>query len=75
MFQPYSHHQAYLQSFVELYMLNAYVMLDPSSEANFLPRYWDPTYRTHLTYIARQVIVDMPDDGCIAETCSLVLLA
>jgi hypothetical protein len=30
--------------------------------------------RTHLTYVARQVIVDRPDDGCIAETCSLVLL-
>jgi hypothetical protein len=33
-----------------------------------------PTYRTHLTYIARQVIVDRHDDGCVAETCSLVLL-
>jgi hypothetical protein len=38
------------------------------------PRYWDPTYRTHLTYIARQVIVDRPDDGDTAGTCSLVLL-
>jgi hypothetical protein len=27
MFQLYSHHQAYLQSLVELYMLNAYAML------------------------------------------------
>jgi hypothetical protein len=34
MFQPYSHHQAYLQSLFELYMLNAYAMWDPSSEAN-----------------------------------------
>jgi hypothetical protein len=35
MFQLYSHHQAYLQSLVELYtcMLNAYVVWDPSSEA------------------------------------------
>jgi hypothetical protein len=33
MFQLYSHHQAYLQSLVELYMLNAYAMWDPSSEA------------------------------------------
>jgi hypothetical protein len=40
----------------------------------FLPRYWDPTQRTHLTHIARQLIVDRPDDGCIAETRSLVLL-
>jgi hypothetical protein len=34
MFQRYSHHQAYLQSLVELYMLNTYAMCDPSSEAN-----------------------------------------
>jgi hypothetical protein len=34
MFQLYSHHQAYLQSLVKLYMLNAYAMWDPSSEAN-----------------------------------------
>jgi hypothetical protein len=34
MFQLYSHHQTYLQSLVELYMLNAYAMWDPSSEAN-----------------------------------------
>jgi hypothetical protein len=34
-FQLYSHHQAYLQSLVELYMLNAYGMWDPSSEAMF----------------------------------------
>jgi hypothetical protein len=34
MFQLYSHHQAYLQSPVELYMLNAYAMWDASSEAN-----------------------------------------
>jgi hypothetical protein len=33
-----------------------------------------PTCHTHLTHIALQVIVDRPDDGCIAETCSLVLL-
>jgi hypothetical protein len=33
MFQLYSHHQAYLQSLVELYMLNAYAMWDPSSDA------------------------------------------
>jgi hypothetical protein len=33
MFQLYSHHQAYLQSLVELYILNAYVMLDPNGEA------------------------------------------
>jgi hypothetical protein len=33
MFQLYSHHQAYLQSLVELYMLNAYGMWDQSSEA------------------------------------------
>jgi hypothetical protein len=39
MLQLYSHHQAHLQSLVELYMLNAYGMWDPSSEA----RYWDPT--------------------------------
>jgi hypothetical protein len=32
MFQLYSH-QAYLQSLVELYMLNAYAMWDPSSKA------------------------------------------
>jgi hypothetical protein len=30
MFQQYSHHQAYLQSLVELYMLNVYAMWDPS---------------------------------------------
>jgi hypothetical protein len=70
MFQPYSHHQAYLQSLVELCMLNAYAMWDPSSEA----RYWDPTKRTHLTYIARQVIVDRPNNGCIAEARRLFLL-
>jgi hypothetical protein len=44
------------------------------SHVNLLPCYWDPTYRTHLTYIVQQVIVDRPDNGCIAETCSLVLL-
>jgi hypothetical protein len=33
MFQLYSHHQAYPQSLVELCMLNAYAMWDPSSEA------------------------------------------
>jgi hypothetical protein len=33
MFQLYSHHQAYLQQFVELYKLNVYGMWDPSSEA------------------------------------------
>jgi hypothetical protein len=33
MFQLYSHHQAYLQSLVELYMLNVYAMWDPSSKA------------------------------------------
>jgi hypothetical protein len=54
MFQLYSHHQAYLQSLVELYMLNAYVMWDPSIEATdlhmkvkkhvlYLHMYWDPT--------------------------------
>src|SRR5215510_2258252 len=32
MFQLYSHHQAYLQSLVELCMLNAYTMWDPSSK-------------------------------------------
>jgi hypothetical protein len=33
MFQLYNNHQAYLQSLVELYMLNAYAMWDPSSKA------------------------------------------
>jgi hypothetical protein len=33
MFQLYSHHRAYLLSLVELHMLNAYCMWDPSSEA------------------------------------------
>jgi hypothetical protein len=33
MFVLYSHYQAYLQSLVELYTLNAYAMWDPSSEA------------------------------------------
>jgi hypothetical protein len=32
MFQLNSHHQAYLQSLVELYMFNAYCMWDPSSK-------------------------------------------
>jgi hypothetical protein len=32
MFQLYSHHQAYLQSLDQLYMLNAYAMWDSSSE-------------------------------------------
>jgi hypothetical protein len=36
MFQLYSHHQAYLQSLIELYMLHAYAMWDPSSEATDL---------------------------------------
>jgi hypothetical protein len=36
MFQLYSHHQAYLHSLVELYMLNAYATWDPSSEATDL---------------------------------------
>jgi hypothetical protein len=36
MFQLYSHYQAYLQSLVELYMLNAYDMWDPSSKATDL---------------------------------------
>jgi hypothetical protein len=40
MFQLYSHHQAYLQSFVELYMLNVYGMWDRSSEGKDLYR-WD----------------------------------
>jgi hypothetical protein len=39
---------------------------------NFI--YWDPTYRTHLTYIAQQMNVDRPNDGCVTETCKLVLL-
>jgi hypothetical protein len=30
--------------------------------------------REHLTYTARQVIIDWPDDSCIAETFILVLL-
>jgi hypothetical protein len=34
MFQLYSQYQAYLHSLVELYMLNAYAMWNPSSEAN-----------------------------------------
>jgi hypothetical protein len=33
MFQLYSHHQAHLQSLVELHKLNACAMWDPSSEA------------------------------------------
>jgi hypothetical protein len=33
MFQLYSNHQAYLQSLVELCMLNAYATRNPSSEA------------------------------------------
>jgi hypothetical protein len=32
MFQLYSNHQAYLQSLVQLYMLNVYAVWDPSSE-------------------------------------------
>jgi hypothetical protein len=32
MVQLYSHHQAYLQSLVELYMLNGYGMWDRSNE-------------------------------------------
>jgi hypothetical protein len=36
MFQLYSHHQAYLQSLVELYILNAHAMWDPSNKANDL---------------------------------------
>jgi hypothetical protein len=36
MFQLYSHHQTYLQSLVELYMLNVYAMWGPSSEAKNL---------------------------------------
>jgi hypothetical protein len=36
MFQLYSHHQAYLQSLVELYVLNAYAVWDPSSETKYL---------------------------------------
>jgi hypothetical protein len=36
MFQLYSHHQAYLQSLVKLYMLNAYGTCYPSSEATDL---------------------------------------
>jgi hypothetical protein len=26
------------------------------------------TRRAHLAYIAEQMIVDRPDDGCVAET-------
>jgi hypothetical protein len=37
MFQLCSHHQAYLQSLVELYKFNAYTMWDPSSEATGAP--------------------------------------
>jgi hypothetical protein len=33
MFQLYSHHQAYLKSLVQLYMLNTYAVWNPSSEA------------------------------------------
>jgi hypothetical protein len=33
MFQLYNHHQAHLQSLVELHKLYAYAMWDPSSEA------------------------------------------
>jgi hypothetical protein len=29
-------------------------------------------YAKGLTYIAQQVIVDRPDNGCTAATCSLV---
>jgi hypothetical protein len=36
MFQLYSHHQAYLQSLVMLFMLIAYAVWDPSSEAKIL---------------------------------------
>jgi hypothetical protein len=32
MFQLYSYHQAYLQSLIELHMLNAYAMWNPSGE-------------------------------------------
>jgi hypothetical protein len=34
MFQQYSHYHAYLQSLVELCMLNAYTVWDLSSEEN-----------------------------------------
>jgi hypothetical protein len=33
MFQIYCHHQSYLQSLVELYVVNVYGMWDHSSEA------------------------------------------
>jgi hypothetical protein len=36
MFQLYKYHQAYLQSLVDLYMLNAYVMWNPSSVAKIV---------------------------------------
>jgi hypothetical protein len=36
MFQVYSHHQAYTQSLVELYMLNVYTVWGPSSEGKDL---------------------------------------
>jgi hypothetical protein len=39
MFQLYSHHHAYLQLLVELYMLNAYAMWDPSSEEKHFKRW------------------------------------
>jgi hypothetical protein len=31
-----------------------------------------PIYYHLFSYICQKVIVDRPDDGCIAETCSLV---
>jgi hypothetical protein len=37
MFQLYSHHQAYQQSLVELYVLNAYAMWDQSYEESRMP--------------------------------------
>jgi hypothetical protein len=60
MFQLYSHHQACPQSLVELYMLNAYAMLDSSTKQNLkLPH-------NTTKYIQRQKF--KPTDDWLIET-------
>jgi hypothetical protein len=56
MFQLYDHHQAYLQSLVELYMLNGYGMWDSGSEAKvFLHMEFKNMNHSYLLTLWRRV--------------------
>jgi hypothetical protein len=58
MFQLYSHHQAYLQSFLDLYMLNAYAMWDPRWKENNI---YKVTYASWSRYRLQEAYVSFRD--------------